>query len=280
MKIDSVIRENGGVRSLFKGLTNRAVIENVPTEKKTAKRSDTFADILDKRLALAAKIVSELDGTKEFSRVKFAKAFYLADIISDVDLKTEYTREAAGPLDQRSLYNEKIGIEPLAASKGLFETEKKKGKEFDFVVYKAGPNLRNSVQQFEKLFGESSEKIEGVIKLTSPMTRDQIEIVATLYACWNDLLLAKKKPTDADLIKEFKDKWHPEKTKKFKAEKNKKPRFTEKQLIDAIAWMKTKGLVPIGSGKKTKAPNVRIDVVLSAKKKPHNKRPCRRNRLL
>lgn len=220
-----------------------------------------FDHTVDMRLALACKIVSEMNNTKEFSRVKFAKAFYLADVVSGVDLKTDYIREAAGPLDQRSLYNEKIGIEPLAAKYGFFDAEKKKGKEFDFVQYTTGPKLNNGTASFEKLFSKDAKKIENVIKLTSPMTRDQIEIVATLYACWNDFLIAKKKPSDQDLIREFKEKWHPEKTKKFKAEKNKKPRFTEKQLVDAIAWMKAKGLVPIGSGKKTKTKPSKDEVI-------------------
>ncbi len=253
----SYVSEDLKYFSLDKSARQAKVIATKPAtnEKKG------FDHIIDLRLALACKIVDEMNGTKEFSRVKFAKAFYLTDVVSGVDLKTEYIREAAGPLDQRSLYNEKIGIEPLAAKHGYFETEKKKGKEFDFIQYTTGPKLSNGAASFEKLFGKDVKKIESVINLTSPMTRDQIEIVATLYACWNDFLIANRKPTDQELIKEFKEKWHPEKTKKFKAEKNKKPRFTEKQLVDAIAWMKAKGLVPIGSGKKTKAKPSKDEVI-------------------
>lgn len=212
-----------------------------------------FDLILDLRVALACKLMDELQETKEFSRVKFAKAFYLADMVSGVDLKTDYTREAAGPLDQRSLYNDKIGIESLAAKHGYFGAEKKKGKEFDFVQYSKGTNLDSGVALFDTLYGKTSEKIQSAIKLMAPMSRDQIEIVATLYACWNDMLIAKRKVTEQDLIKEFRDKWHPEKSKKFKSLQGKKPRFTEKQLINAIAWMKAKNLVPQGSGKRTRS---------------------------
>lgn len=41
-------------------------------------------------MALACKIVEEMNETKEFNRVKFAKALYLADMVSGIDLKTEY----------------------------------------------------------------------------------------------------------------------------------------------------------------------------------------------
>jgi len=235
-------------------------IAKAPEEIQQIQRKG-FDHTVDLRLALACKIVDEMQDTKEFSRVKFAKAFYLADVISTVDLQTEYLREAAGPLDQRSLYNEKIGIESLAASRKYFQAEKKKGKEFDFVVYKTGPNIKKGTQAFERFFGKDSAKIESVISLTSPMTRDQIEIVATLYACWNDLLIGKKKPSDQDLIREFRDKWHPDKSKKFKAQRGKEPRFKEDQLEKAIAWMREKGLVPQGSGRKTKAKPVKNDLI-------------------
>lgn len=229
------------------------LVPNVETSETTnGSGLKGFQNIIEFRTALACKIVDELSDSREFSRVKFAKAFYLADMVSGIDLKTEYTRDAAGPLDQRALYNEKFGIEANAARLGYFETEKKKGKDFHFVEYTAGSKISEGVTRFKKLFGKSSDRIEKIIKLTEPMTRDQIEIVATLYACWNDFLIAKKPPTNEALIKDFKEKWHPEKTKKFTAAKGKKPRFTEKQLVDAIAWMKAKGIIPTGEGKRTK----------------------------
>ena len=237
---------------------NSAVVSNEAISD-TVKPRKGFDHVLDLRLALACKIVEDMSDTKEFSRVKFAKAFYLADVMSGVDLKTEYTREAAGPLDQRALYNEKIGIESIAVKNGYFETEKKKGKEFDFVQYSKGKNLRSGAETFEALFKGKTEEINKIIKLTSPMSRDQIEIVATLFASWNDLLISKRKFEDQDIFKEFKDRWHPEKSKKFQSIKGKKPRFTDKQLVDALAWMKEKGLVPKGSGKKTKAKHSKND---------------------
>ena len=39
------------------------------------------------------------------------------------------------------------------------------------------------------------------------------------------------------------------------------PRFTEEKLVDAIGWMKSKGLVPSGSGKKTKQKHSKDDVI-------------------
>jgi hypothetical protein len=236
-------------------------LNEAPAAQVANRPTSEFDLIIEKRVSLACKIVEQMNEAKEFNRVKFAKAFYLADMVSGVDLKTEYIRDAAGPIDHRSLYNEKIGIESLAAKSGFFSAEKKRGKEFDFVQYTTGSNLGKGSGEFSRLFGKSAEKVNEVIKLTAPMTMNQIEIVATLYACWNDFLIAKKRPSDQDLVKEFRDKWHPDKTKKFKADKGKKPRFTEKQLIDAIEWMRVKGLSPQGFGKKTKSKINKADVI-------------------
>ncbi len=212
-----------------------------------------FDHILDLRLGLASKIISEMNASNEFNRVKFAKIYYLANVVSNADLKTEYVREAAGPLDQRLLYNEKVGIESLASARNFFEAEKRKGKEFDFVVYKPGKKLREGVSLFEKLFSaDDVQKIERLIELTAPMSRDQTEIVATLFACWNDLLIADKNPTDIEIIKEFKLKWHPGKSAKFASSGKAKPIFTEDKLHKALQWMREKKLVPQGKGKRTR----------------------------
>lgn len=234
-------------------LESQEAVEEAPEEQESnRKRAPRFTDVVEMRLALSGKVFSVLDKSKDFNRVKFAKAFYLADMVSGVDLQTEYFREAAGPLDQRSLYNEKVGIEPLAANNDFFVSEKKKGKSFDFVVYQAGKNLPIALRKFESSFEKSKDRIEDVLKLLKPMSRNQIEIVATLYACWNDLLIARRKPTDATIVKEFRDRWHPGKTAKFEAKGRGKPVFAEEQLIAALKWMREKNLVPTGKGKKTK----------------------------
>lgn len=231
------------------------------TEQPMIRKKPGFAHIVDLRLALASKIVDEMVDSKEFSRVKFAKVFYLADSLSGMNLKTEYTREAAGPLDQRALYNEKYGIEPNATARNFFEAEKRKGKDFNFVKYKIGNQIQEGLDLFNEHWKDSTKQVERIIELTKPMTRDQVEIISTLYACWNDLLLAKRSVTNQALVKEFKDRWHPEKSKKFKAKKNEKPRFTVDKLERAIAWMKEKGLVPKGTGRRTQAKPIKDDII-------------------
>jgi hypothetical protein len=82
-----------------------------------------FEKALCRRLALAGLLVQHLHSDPNFGRTKLAKLFYLADVHEGLDLQTEYYREAAGPLDQRSLYNERFGIEALARKHNLFYPE-------------------------------------------------------------------------------------------------------------------------------------------------------------
>lgn len=196
-----------------------------------------FEQTLEKRLILASKIVASLSNSKSFGRTKFEKAFYLADQLSDEELKTEYYREAAGPLDQRCLYHKKNGLEVMGSQKDCFKTKTPNGGK---VFYIPGEKLNSWAGRLPETFKNSS-RIETMLKKVSPMDTEQIEIVATLYACWNDFLIKKKPVDDDQLIQEFRNNWH-----------EKKKRFPIERLKKAISWMKKNDLIPEGRGKLTK----------------------------
>ena len=218
-----------------------------------ASSKSKFQKVLDLRIAISAHIVDQLQDDPHFGRTKFAKVLYLAEQVSNVDLQTNYFREAAGPFDQRALFNEKIGIEPEAERRGVFVTKKKsiktKNSEGEMVNYIPSKNLEKSAAELKKLIKSkaSLDEIDNVIKLLEPMTTDQVEIVSTLYAAWNDLLLKSKGKSIKDevIVMEFRDHWH-----------ERKKRFSEDKLTKALAWMRQKNLVPKGSGKLTQ---VKID---------------------
>jgi hypothetical protein len=73
-----------------------------------------------------------------------------------------------------------------------------------------------------------------------PLDTKASEIVATLYAAWNDFLLAGKTPTDDELISEVRHNWHPEKLS-----------IPPDQWITGLAWMRKSQLIPRGIGKPT-----------------------------
>ncbi len=82
-----------------------------------------FDRVLSKRLAVAGVLVKASSEDVNFGRTKFSKLFYLCDIHDGLSLDAEYYREAAGPLDPRALYNDRIGIESLARKYDIFSPE-------------------------------------------------------------------------------------------------------------------------------------------------------------
>lgn len=194
-----------------------------------------FEKVLEKRLALISKIISELPNDSKLNRVKIAKAVYLCDMFTEEDLKTNYVREAAGPLDQRFFYNEKIGVDNLGKNLGLFTIEHKKLKKGEQYRYRAGKNIESMSNKFDSLFKKDASKIEKILELMGQMDYEQSEIFATVYACWNDLLLSKKKVTEKIIISEFLTKWHPD-----------KKQYSEDRILSAIKWMKEKKIIPKG----------------------------------
>jgi hypothetical protein len=195
-----------------------------------------FEKALCRRLAVAGLLVQHLHNDPNFGRTKLTKLFYLANVHERLDLETEYYREAAGPLDQRALYNERFGIEALAQKYHLFQP-RSKGK---MITYEPFADLEKIEPFATKYLGEKVKNIAAMANTFKSFTTDQSEIIATLYACWNDLLIQKRPPSDDEIVSEFLHHWHP-----------KKSRFSRARLIKAIAWMRTEGWVPQGIGKLT-----------------------------
>jgi hypothetical protein len=204
----------------------------------TFKPESQFDHILEKRLALSGLIVDTLKNDPNLGRTKLAKLFYLADVDSNLNLETNYYREAAGPLDQRALYNNKIGIESLAEKYQYFSIKPKSGKGF---LYVAGANIQDLKEKSISVLGEKFDKINNLINLCKKMNTEQAEILATLYACWNDILLDKRKCNDEMIIQEFVNSWH-----------HKKRRFSKERLMKALSWMRKHNLIPCGKNKMTR----------------------------
>lgn len=206
----------------------RSVIPFVPKTK--------FDHVLERRLALGGTLVHSLYQDKNFGRTKLTKIFYLADMRMKKKLDTEYYRQPAGPLDQRALYNEQIGLEPLALRHGYFKADTSK----QMVRYLPEKNLSSLAGYAKTILGDDYREVTRIIELLRDLTTDQCEIVATLYACWNDMIITDRKISDASVINEFLTNWHP-----------KKQRFQKPRLQKALKWMRDNKLVPDGRGKRT-----------------------------
>jgi hypothetical protein len=196
-----------------------------------------FGRTLERRLALSSLILENAQQDHFFGRVKLAKLFYLADAHLKLKMDAEYVREAAGPLDQYLLYNEKWGLEAQARKQAIFEKLEGPSSEFESVRYKKGKNLEAFVRRAESLFVDKIENIRGLLSLLNTLSAKNAEIVATLYACWNDLLSRSVTATEQAIIQDFRTQWHESKR-----------RFAEADVLAMLTWMREHNLVPDGTG--------------------------------
>ena len=187
---------------------------------------------LFKKTVLGAEIVAQLKDDPNFGRTKFMKTLYLCEAHLQIPLKGTYKREAAGPLD-KSIYE----MEAIMKKNKWFEAVQK-GSMYK---YKALKNSKNYKAYFDKYWGGYKEELNQLFSFVKKFTTEQLEIVDTIYAVWNDFLIEGKNPSDNEIVNEVKNNWH----------ENKK-RFSSEKLKKAIQWMKKNNLIPQGYGRKTK----------------------------
>lgn len=185
------------------------------------------------RIVLAAEIVDRLHDDPNFGRVKFQKTLYLCEHHLGMDLEGNYWRQAAGPLDNRMLYS----LENRIQRQKWFATCRD-GQKFTYVPMEKAGGHRKYLDDYWAAYREG---LDSLLELMRPLNTEQSEIVATLFAAWNDLIIAGLPFTDEDILYEVRSNWHES-----------KERFDEDRLRKALQWMRDKGLIPQGLGKPTR----------------------------
>lgn len=99
------------------------------------------------------------------------------------------------------------------------------------------PGFDRLIERTRDDLGEQYEDVVQLLGLMVKMDTEQAEIVATLYAAWNNLLLDGLPATDEDIVRAAREDWHPDKLK-----------IERDRFFSAIGWMRGQGLVPAGTG--------------------------------
>jgi hypothetical protein len=197
-----------------------------------AKTTTHSKGIFYRRAALDCYVIEKLDGDPHLGRTKMEKISHLMEHHCGIDLEREPIRDAAGPND----YPSRIKAESLAQKQKWYSTRKQEGGEK--IDYLPGPELQKSLRTAINFLGDRKATVDALLSLLRPLDTKNVEVVATLYASWNDFLLTGKTPTDDELIDDVRKNWHP-----------------TKQLIPiewwtkTLRWMRRKQLIPTGAGK-------------------------------
>ncbi|MCC5049615.1 restriction endonuclease subunit S [Xanthomonas campestris] len=218
----------GEARQVHGNLANALIGQALNNEKKSRAEAVDFS----------AYLISKLASRRTFGRVAHMKLLFLADSHLGLGLMDGYRRHAAGPLDT-TIYR----VEERAAQEGLYSTSievLKSGQEK--VSYHIGDNISRSVGVAAAALGAGRKELDRLIALFEGRKTDDLEVVATLYAVWNDALAGGLHPNDEWLINEFRSNWHEV-----------KERFAPDILGKWLGWMRDNGLVPTGNSAVTKS---------------------------
>jgi len=183
------------------------------------------------RAAVSGYVVSRLASKRNFGRTAHMKYLFLAEARLGLNLGGRYMREAAGPLDT-GIYE----LEKQAEAAGWYtHSVEKLASGNEKVSYKPGKVLDAIVEEGIAVLGPARAEMDRLIDLMGGLKTEQVEIIATLFAAWNDAVLDGHAPDDDWIIKEVREHWHVS-----------KQRFAPADLHTWLGWMRQYDVVPLG----------------------------------
>ena len=191
----------------------------------------TTTDLHAGIIALSIKQHEEADTIHTFHHVKSEKIVHLIESHLQINLDRNPIKGAAGPNDHQITKK----IESRARKAGFFYVE----KVGDVINYRKGSQFNKIVDKTVAALGNLTNAVLDLIDLMAPLTTQQAEIVATVYAGWNNLLLEGIAISNELIVTEARENWHVNKLN-----------IPRDKFFSAIDWMKEKNLVPKGNGKK------------------------------
>ena len=176
------------------------------------------------KYVLAGKIIKECRAKKECSYIKIQKLLHLSEYMLEEDLELNYYYQTAGPYDNKLMHN---------LANRLYEQKWFKGIKQQFAPME---KVNEIDKYFDKYFDSKKTTFNKLITLLGNAKESQCEIVSTLYAVWNDLIIQKISVSDNEIINRFYQ-WS-----------DRKKQYKEEQLVNALKWIKENHLVPAGFG--------------------------------
>ncbi len=181
-----------------------------------------------KRKMLASYIINQSLEDENFGDTKFEKMLYLSDChILKRNLGQKYLQKAAGPYDNKFTY---AFFKQVQTSKWF---KKQKIGAINRIV--AGKNIEKSKNTYNYFSDEELEHVDDMLQLFKKSNYQKPEIVATLYAVWNNRIINQQKVTDELLKSDFLA-WDKQKNK------------YKDRIFATLDWMREKNIIPGGWG--------------------------------
>jgi type I restriction enzyme S subunit len=145
--------------------------------------------------------------------------------LCDVDTGSSYHRDAAGPYDNRAIRS----IDSQLRELKWFDAQEIDGRYW----YQPMTNRGKHKVYFVRYFDEIRPAFDAILDVFRGFDTERCEIVATLFAAWNDLLQKNGTISDDAIVSEVLHNWHES-----------KQRIPEDRWRKALAWMREKNFVP------------------------------------
>lgn len=179
-----------------------------------------------KRSVLAAEIVWQLHKEPTLGHLKLQKLIFLCQKTANMQLPTNFLRQAMGPYDNQLMRS----IDKQLKQHKWFEYKGTESLKYQ-PLEKAGTHSAD----YLKYFSSESASVQYIINTFKQAKSSAIEIVATLYACMENILAEKNVIySEALLLQRFYE-WSEEKQK-----------FTENEVKVVLQRMKGLGIIPEG----------------------------------
>lgn len=203
-------------------------------------------DLAAYRASIGCYTFRKLANAQYFGRTAAAKVMYLAQAHIGLVLELKPEREAAGPLD-KWIYD----FERQGQDNRWFEVnEKTLANGRKKTEYRCLPALSAPAAKAEALMspGQKTEFDRLIYALADKKT-EEVEMIATLFAVWNDFLIDGVQPTDTQIISDVRENWH-----------ERKARFTPAELGRWLDWLRRENIIPRGLPPRTvQQPRLNLD---------------------
>lgn len=234
-ELDSVLNMESEITSCLNNyhVNPSLLLESVDLQEVTPKSNSGIKNSSKsrnyfKRAVLAAEITSQLYKEPTFGHVKLQKLIFLCENMAGLDFNNMYSKQAAGPYDRKFMHS----IDQQFQKQKWFQvtTEIKRG--YTKCTYSPSLKFNDHQKYYSSIFKYKIQKIQNVIDTFRSEKTRSVELIATLFSCWKELLGTNKTADESSLVESLYN-WSIEKKK-----------YSKEEVVKAISWMNQNGFVP------------------------------------
>jgi hypothetical protein len=179
-----------------------------------------------KRIVLAGEITRQLFNDNNFGHIKLQKIIYLCEKVTALDTEDRYSKQAAGPCDNKLMHTIDNHFKRLK----WFDV--KQEGSYNKYIYQPMENIEKANIYFNNYFKNEKEKILKLIDIFRESKAAHVELIATVFACLNELFINNEEFNENKLIEKFYN-WSDRKSK-----------FKRHEISTALQWMRNIKLTP------------------------------------